>query len=293
MNGNVVDIKEKGKKTGRIIAGVAVGVIALVVVASSAAVVPTGSTGVITTFGKVSEDTYSEGFHLKIPIAQEMVIISNKIQVYETDASAVSSDLQTVNSKIAINYRVKADSSASIYKNIGPDYQSVILTPAAQESMKSVTARYTAEHLITQRNMVGEEIKEMLESKVSEYGIQIEKFNIINFDFSSEFNAAIEQKQVAEQNKLRAQTEKEQKIIEAEAEAEKVKLAAEAQAESIKTKAEAQAEANDTISKSLSDELIKYQTIEKWDGVMPKVASSANPLLTLDVDDNSSKNSES
>lgn len=285
MNGNVVDIKDRSKKTGRIIAGVAAGIAAIIVVFSSAAVVPTGSTGVITTFGKVSEDTYSEGFHLKIPIAQQMVIISNKIQVYETDASAVSSDLQTVNSKIAINYRVKADSSASIYKNIGPDYQAVILTPAAQESMKSVTARYTAEHLITQRNTVGEEIKEMLEAKVSEYGIQIEKFNIINFDFSQEFNAAIEQKQVAEQNKLRAQTEKEQKIIEAQADAEKVKLAAEAQAESIKTKAAAQAEANKTIAESLSKELIQYQTIEKWDGVMPKVASSASPLLMIDTED--------
>ena len=292
MNGNVVDIKQNGKKTGRIIGGVVAVIAAIVIVSSCAAVVPTGSTGVITTFGKVSENTYSEGFHLKIPIAQQMVIISNKIQVYETDASAVSSDLQTVNSKIAINYRVKADSSASIYKNIGPDYQSVILTPAAQEAMKSVTARYTAEHLITQRNTVGEEIKEMLESKVSEYGIQIEKFNIINFDFSSEFNAAIEQKQVAEQNKLRAQTEKEQKIIEAEAEAEKVKLAAEAQAESIKTKAEAQAEANKTISESLSDELIEYQTIEKWDGVMPKVASSANPLLSLDIDEKSQQSEQ-
>ncbi len=285
MNGNVVDIKDRSKKTGRIVAGVAAGIAAIIVVFSSAAVVPTGSTGVITTFGKVSEDTYSEGFHLKIPIAQQMVIISNKIQVYETDASAVSSDLQTVNSKIAINYRVKADSSASIYKNIGPDYQAVILTPAAQESMKSVTARYTAEHLITQRNTVGEEIKEMLEAKVSEYGIQIEKFNIINFDFSQEFNAAIEQKQVAEQNKLRAQTEKEQKIIEAQADAEKVKLAAEAQAESIKTKAAAQAEANKTIAESLSKELIQYQTIEKWDGVMPKVASSASPLLMIDTED--------
>ncbi|MCR5815937.1 MAG: prohibitin family protein [Ruminococcus sp.] len=285
MNGNVVDIKDRSKKTGRIIAGVAAGIAAIIVVFSSAAVVPTGSTGVITTFGKVSEDTYSEGFHLKIPIAQQMVIVSNKIQVYETDASAVSSDLQTVNSKIAINYRVKADSSASIYKNIGPDYQAVILTPAAQESMKSVTARYTAEHLITQRNTVGEEIKEMLEAKVSEYGIQIEKFNIINFDFSQEFNAAIEQKQVAEQNKLRAQTEKEQKIIEAQADAEKVKLAAEAQAESIKTKAAAQAEANKTIAESLSKDLIQYQTIEKWDGVMPKVASSASPLLMIDTED--------
>ncbi|WP_051588930.1 prohibitin family protein [Ruminococcus sp. NK3A76] len=292
MNGNVVDIKDRSKKTGRIVGGIAVAIAAIIVVASSAAVVPTGSTGVITTFGKVSEDTYSEGFHLKIPLAQDMVIISNKIQVYETDASAVSKDLQTVNSKIAINYRVKADSSASIYKNIGPDYESVILTPAAQESMKSVTARYTAEHLITQRNTVGEEIKEMLETKVSEYGIQIEKFNIINFDFSAEFNAAIEQKQVAEQNKLRSETEKEQKIIEAQADAEKVKLAAEAQAESIKTKAAAQAEANKTIAESLSPELIQYQTIDKWDGVMPKVASSASPLLMIDVDEQEQQSSD-
>lgn len=282
-NTNVVDIKSK--KSGRIIGGVVAGIIAIIVLASSAAIVPAGSTGVITTFGKVSEDTYSEGFHLKIPIAQQMVVISNKIQVYETDASAVSKDLQTVNSQIAINFRVRSDSSASIYKNIGPDYQAVILTPAAQESMKSITAKYNAEQLITQRNKVGEEIKELLESKVSEYGIQIEKFNIINFDFSAEFNAAIEQKQVAEQNKLRAETEKEQKVIEAEAEAEKVKISAEAQAESIKTKAEAQAEANKTISESLSDELIQYQTIEKWDGTMPKVASSANPLISLDISD--------
>ena len=175
----------KSKKTGRIIGGVIAGIAAIVILASSAAIVPAGSTGVITTFGKVSEDTYSEGFHLKIPIAQQLVVVSNKIQVYETDASAVSKDLQTVNSKIAINFRVKADSSASIYKNIGPDYQAVILTPAAQESMKSITAKYNAEQLITQRNLVGEEIKELLESKVSEYGIQIEKFNIINFDFSA------------------------------------------------------------------------------------------------------------
>lgn len=282
-NTNVVDIKSK--KTGRIIGGVIAGIAAIVILASSAAIVPAGSTGVITTFGKVSDDTYSEGFHLKIPIAQQLVVVSNKIQVYETDASAVSKDLQTVNSKIAINFRVKADSSASIYKNIGPDYQAVILTPAAQESMKSITAKYNAEQLITQRNLVGEEIKELLESKVSEYGIQIEKFNIINFDFSAEFNAAIEQKQVAEQNKLRAETEKEQKVIEAEAEAEKVKISAQAQAESIKTKAEAQAEANKTIAESLNDNLIKYQTIDKWDGTMPKVASSANPLISLDISD--------
>ncbi len=281
----VYDVKTGGPKKW-LIALIIAAVVLIVIGFASVAIVPAGSTGVVTTFGKVSENTYSEGFHLKIPFAQQVAIVSNKIQVYETDASAVSKDLQTVNSKIAINFRVRSDYSASIYKNIGAEYQAVILTPAAQESMKSITAKYNAEQLITQRNLVGEEIKELLESKVSEYGIQIEKFNIINFDFSAEFNAAIEQKQVAEQNKLRAQTEKEQKVIEAQAEAEKVKISAEAQAESIKTKAEAQAEANKTIAESLNSDLIRYQTIEKWDGVVPKVAGSANPLVSLDIDEN-------
>lgn len=282
-NAKVVDVKEKSPG-GKIVLAIIILVIAAVVFVSSLAIVPAGSTGVITTFGKVSENTYSEGFHLKIPLAQELVVVSNKIQVYEADASAVSKDLQTVSSKIAVNFRVKADSSASIYKNIGADYQTVILMPAVQESMKAISAKYTAEELITERNKVGEEIKEQLSEKVTDYGIQIEKFNIVNFEFSEEFNAAIEQKQVAEQNKLKAETEKEQKKIEAEAEAAKIKINAEAKAEAIKTEADAQAEANKLLSESLSPELIDYQTIEKWDGIMPKVASSANPVVAIGLD---------
>ena len=282
-NAKVVDVKEKNP-AGKIVAVIMIIALVIIIFVSSLAIVPAGSTGVITTFGKVSENTYSEGFHLKMPLAQELIIVSNKIQVYESDASAVSKDLQTVNSKIAVNFRVKSDSSASIYKNIGSDYQTVILMPAVQESMKAVSAKYTAEELITERNKVGEEIKEQLSLKVSDYGIQIEKFNIVNFEFSKEFNDAIEQKQVAEQNKLKAQTEKEQKVNEAEAEAQKITINAEAKATAIKTEAEAQAEANKVLSESLSKELIDYQTIEKWDGVLPKVASSANPVVAIGLE---------
>lgn len=279
-----VDIGSK-KKTGKII-GIIVGIIAaIILIVSSLAIVPAGSTGVITTFGKVSENTYSEGFHLKVPFAQELVVVSNKIQVYEADASAVSKDLQTVSSKIAVNFRVRNDSSAMIYKNIGADYQQVILMPAVQESMKAVSAKYTAEQLITERSKVGDEIKEQLETKVSDYGIQIEKFNIVNFDFSAEFNNAIEAKQVAEQNLIKTKTEQEQQIVIAEAEAKKKTIAAEAEAAAIKTKATAQAKANKELSESLNEQLIKYETIDKWDGVLPKVASSANPLVSLDLEE--------
>lgn len=283
-NSRVVDIGPK-KKTGKIVGIVVAAVAAIIVAVSATAIVPAGSTGVIVTFGKVSENTYSEGFHLKVPFAQKLVVVSNKIQVYEADASAVSKDLQTVSSKIAVNFRVRNDSSASIYKNIGADYQQVILMPAVQESMKAVSAKYTAEELITERNQVGNEIKEQLESKVSDYGIQIEKFNIVNFDFSAEFNNAIEAKQVAEQNLLKTKTEQEEQIVIAEAEAKKKTIAADAEATAIKTKATAQAEANKELSESLNDSLIKYKTIDKWDGVLPKVASSANPLVSLDLDE--------
>lgn len=291
MGAKVVDIGKK-KPSGKLVAAIIIVILAIIVIVSSVAIVPAGCTGVVTTFGKVSENAYNEGLHFKIPFAQEVITISNKIQVYEADADAVSKDLQSVSSKIAVNYRIMNDYSASIYKNIGSDYQSVVLMPTVQESMKSVCAKYTAEQLITMRAQVGDEIKTELENRVQEYGIQIEKFNIVNFEFSEEFNAAIEAKQVAEQNHLKTKTEQEQAIVIANAEAEKKIIAAEAEATSIKTKADAQAEANKTLTASLTDELIKYQTIDKWDGVLPKVAGSANPLIALDLNEDTAENAE-
>jgi len=284
-NNGFVDVKKGAPPKTGLIVGIIIGVILIIILFSSAvAIVPAGSTGVITTFGKVSEGTYSEGFHLKVPFAQSMEIVSNKIQVYETDASAVSKDLQTVNSKIAVNFRVRSEASASIYKNIGHDYQQVILMPAVQESMKAISAQYTAEELITKRNQVGQEIKEQLEAKVSDYGLQIEKFNIVNFDFSAEFNSAIEQKQVAEQNLLKTETEQKEQLVIADAEAQKKIKAATADAEATKMKADAQAEANKVLAESLSDTLLKYRLLEKWDGALPRVSSTTDPLLAIDLD---------
>ena len=287
MGSNVIDIGKK--KTGKIGAVIIIAVIALIVVVSSLAIVPAGCTGVVTTFGKVSDNILAEGLHFKIPFAQDVITVSNKIQVYEADSDAVSKDLQSVSSKIAVNYRIKNDSSASVYKNIGSDYQSVVLMPTVQESMKAVCAKYTAEQLITSRAQLGDEIKTELEKRLSDYGIQIEKFNIVNFEFSKEFNDAIEAKQVAEQNLLKTKTEQQQAIVVAEAEAKKKVIAADAEATSIKTKATAQAEANKTLTASLSNNLIKYQTIEKWDGILPKVASDANPLVSMNLDDSTAQ----
>lgn len=282
----VIDIGKGGKKNRvpLIVGIVVIAAFAAVAILSSIKIVPAGCTGVVTTFGEVSDTSLTEGLHFVIPFAQKVEVISNKIQIYEATADAVSKDLQAVSTKIAVNYRIRSEASARIFRDIGVDYKDVILMPTVQEGMKSVCAKYNAEQLISQRASVAEEIKTELEGKVNEYGIEIEKFNIVNFDFSKEFNEAIEAKQVAEQNLIKTRTEQNQAIVVAEAEAKKKVIAAEADAKAIKARADAQAAANKTISESLNPSLIQYQTIERWNGVLPKVAGSANPLIAMDID---------
>lgn len=277
-------VKKSGM--GKLIAGGIAAVAALAILASSFTIVPAGHTGVILTLGKVSNSVYTEGFHLRIPFVQQVESMSNKIQVYETPASAVSKDLQTVSSNIAVNYRLVSDKSADMYQNVGTDYQTVLITPVVQECMKSATAKYTAEQLITERAAVGDEVKSALDAKLNSYGIYIEKFNIVNFDFSAEFNTAIEAKQVAEQNLLKTETEQKQAITIAEAQAKQKVIQAEANANAILAEAEAQAEANKLLEASLSDKVIAYEQISKWDGVMPKVVSgdSNGMLVNIDLD---------
>lgn len=263
-------IMKKSIKTKLTVAAVVILlIIAASVVVSAITIVPAGCSGVVLTFGKASDNVMTEGLNFKIPFVQNVVIISNKIQKQEVEAAAVSKDLQTVSSNIAVNYRVLSSSSSSIYKNIGREYETIILLPAVQESMKSVSAKYTAEELITLRAQVGEEIKSTLVEKVEEYGIHIEKFNIVNFDFSAEFNDAIEAKQVAEQNLIKTKTEQEQALVIADAEAAV-----------IKKKAEAQAEANRLLSESLTPEVVEYEKIQKWDGKLP-IATGSNSFIDV------------
>ena len=268
----------------RLIAGIAaLAVAAIVLVSSCCVVVPAGHSGVVMTLGKVSDQVLAEGFHFKAPFVQQVEMISNKIQKKEVAANAVSKDLQTVNSNVAVNFRVSNASSASVFQNIGRGYEDVVLLPAVQESMKSVSAKYTAEELITKREAVSEETKDTLESKVQEYGIIIEKFNIVNFDYTEEFNAAIEAKQVAEQNLLKTKTEQEQALVIAKTEAEKKVLTAQAEADAIKVKAQAQAEANRQLSASLNATLVEYQKVQKWDGKLPTATGGSAIIDTRDL----------
>lgn len=271
--------------------------VAIILFFASTTVVSSGHTGVEVKMGKVTGTVFGDGFHFKAPFVTSVIKMDNQIQKETADTNAVSKDLQTVSASIAVNYHLSAENSAEMYKSVGVGYVDKILLPAVQESTKAVMARYNAEGLITNRSKVSVEIEELIQQKTQTYGIVIDSLNITNFDFSAEFNSAIEQKQVAEQNKLKAETEKEQKIIEAEAqaaektiaaqaEADAAKLKAEGEAEAIRTKAEAQAEANDKIAKSLTPEVLRDKAIDKWNGAYPSVVAGEQSSMLIDINDN-------
>ncbi len=276
-------------KAGNLSAGKIVGlaILALFVIillGSGIVVVNAGTTGVVMTFGSVNKTVLQEGIHLKIPFAQKVVTVNNRIVKLEVTTEAFSKDLQTISSVIAINYHINKDSSAEIYKNVGLGYEDVLVTPSVNEVLKAVTAQYTAQELVSSRSDVSVLLDEGLNGKLNQYGIYVDGLNIINWDFSEEYISAIEAKQVAEQNLIKTRTEQEQALVIANTDAQKIVIEAQAQATEITTIAEATAESNRIITESLSDLFLRYETIQKWDGQLPKVTSGSDTLIDIGLD---------
>lgn len=256
-------------------------IVVLIIIANSLTIVQPGHTGVVVTLGRVAEGVLQEGLHFKIPFVQRVVMIDNRITKLEVDTEAFSSDLQTVETTLAINYRVDTSKSYSIYKNIGGDYETVLVVPAVNEVLKAIAAKYTAEESVTNRTLISDGLVDGLNEKLNEIGLFVTDVNIINFDFSEAFITAIEEKQVAQQQLLKAETEKQTKITNAEAEAEALKVKAQAEADALILKAEAEAQANQVIADSLTEDLINYHKIEKWNGELPVVTGGSGTFLDI------------
>jgi regulator of protease activity HflC (stomatin/prohibitin superfamily) len=271
--------------------GIAVGtvvatlvVVAILIGLSCIASVPTGHTGVLTTFGRVENRTMEAGMNIKAPW-QNVVKMDNRVQKQTTDLICFSSDIQEVSMKYTVNYQISSADAMTIYKTIGTDYYNNIIIPNITESVKTAVAKYNADALVSDRSDLSRLIQEDLTKRLATYNIIVVSASIEDMDFTDAFTNAVEAKQVAEQNKLKAQTEAEQRIIEAnaaaeikkvnaEAEAEAKKIAAEAEAYEIEVKAKAEADANKQIAESLTKELIEYKYYESWNGELPDVVGA-------------------
>lgn len=256
------------KKTGKVVGGIIAAAAVIITALNSFTAVSAGHSGVVLTFGDVSETVLSEGLHFKIPFIQQVVQIDNRVLKAEVDCSSASKDLQTVSSTIALNYRVRNEASAQIYKEIGPSYEEIIISPAIQECVKAVTAKYTAEQLITERQTISDQMKELLHNKISSYGLELEIFNIITFEFTDEYNAAIEAKQTAQQNALKAEQDLQRIKVEAQQTIEQ---------------AQAEAEAYRLKSEQITPQMIAMEYIDKWDGKLPAVAGGDSSSMLIDI----------
>lgn len=257
-------------------------IFAVILLSSCFVVIPAGHTGVALTFGKVEDMVRQEGLHFKVPFVQKIVVVDNRIVKLDVNTEAFSKDLQTITTVVAVNYHVGKENSQNLYKTVGMGFEEVLITPAVNEVLKAVTAKYTAVELVSSRAEVSMLLDDGLNEKLNSYGIFINELNIINWDFSPEYINAVEAKQVAEQNLIKTRTEQEQALVIANTEAQKRVIAAEAEANEIKVLANANAESNRILTESISELLIKYQTVAKWDGKLPTVMAGSDNLL-IDV----------
>ena len=282
----------------------------VVVLGGMVATVPTGHTGILTTFGKVEDKTLEAGMHIKSPF-QEIVCMDNRTQVAHLELSAFSSDIQEVLVSYSMNYQIEKSNAQKIYKEIGVDYYNTVMAPRIQEVVKSVIAKYTAEDLIESREALSVQITDSLIEQLGAYNIVVVSTAVEDIDFSDAFTASVEDKVVAEQALLKAQTEQAQKTMEEEkaAEREKIKAAADAEVKEIQAAADAEvakikataeaeaqklaadaakyagekeAEANKALAESLTEALIKYYEALGWDGKLPEtVVSGTDTILPV------------
>jgi len=236
----------------------------VVVLARGAVIVPAGNRGVVLTWGSVT-GVIGEGLHFITPLVQTVVLMDVTIQKVETAEATASADLQEVTTTIAVNYRIVPEAAGDIYKSLRQEYEFRVIKPNIEESIKAATALFEAVELITKRELVKAKFNEILSERVRDYNIEILSVSIVDFQFSMEFQKAIEAKVTAEQSALEAKNKLEQIRYEAQQQV----IQAEAAANATIMRATAEAEAIRLVRESLTTEYLSYISIQKWDGKLP------------------------
>jgi regulator of protease activity HflC (stomatin/prohibitin superfamily) len=256
------------RKYGMIAGGIVL-LLLMFLIGSPIGTVGAGERGVQLRFDAVTGRVLGEGLYFRWPLIERIIKLDIKVQKEQVDATAASKDLQTVNSNVALNFHLNPETVARIYQEVGVDYKTRIIDPTLQEAVKAVSAKFTAEELITRRESVRDEVKVLLHSKLDPRGIVVDEFNIVNFGFSSAFNSAIEAKVTAEQSALAAKNKLEQ-----------IKFEADQRIAEALGKAEAiRVESNALRS---NPQILELRALEKWDGVLPQVTGAGGtPFINI------------
>ena len=263
----------------------------IIILVSCTTYIPTGYTGIVTTFGKVHDTTLDAGISFKAPW-DSVIRMDNREQRVKFELEAFSKDIQEVNIIGSVNLNIDKSTAMNLYREVGTGYLDVLVAPRVQEDVKAIVSKFTAEELISNRNSLSDSMCELLRDDLKVNGINVVAVSIEDIDFTDAFTNAVEAKQVATQEKQRAKTQQEQQTMEAQQEAERKKIAAEAAAEvqriqadaaayEIQVKADAEAEANEKIALTITSELIDYTQAQNWNGELPTTFVGSNDVIPV------------
>ena len=290
-------ITRKGRSMSRtppIAKYIALGIIvliALIIGLSSIVFIPAGSEGVVLNWGAVSNTTLNAGAHIIIPIEQSVQAINIRTQAYSVETNAPSHDLQSVDTVVTLDYYANPAQVNPLYKNLGLNYQQTIISPIVQETVKAVEANFTAENLTVERPLVQSQIQNRLTTSLSEYDLIVQQVSLVNFNYTPQFQAAIENKTASQQQLLQSkiqlnitQVEAQQRVAAAQGNATSKVLLAKANASATIEIANGTAESIAIINNRLnnSPSYLQYLIDSRWNGAVPLVSGSgASPLITI------------
>ncbi len=249
--------------------------------------ISSGYAGVLTNFGSVQPTPLAPGLHVVIPFYQQAIPVSVQPQTTTSEETASTHDLQNVNTSVAVTFHIAPEDTPQFYQNFR-NFETLgqrIIAPAVSNDVKAVTANYDAEELVTKRDTVDAQIKDLIVTSLAPYHLTVEAVNVSNFAFSEAYSQAIEQKQVAQQQALQAQytlqqtqISAQQQVVQAKAQADAAVETAQGQAQALLLTAEAQAKANTLLAQSLTPTLLQQKALDKWDGTLPHYLTAGAPL---------------
>lgn len=270
----IISYKEKSAK--RIIGGLLLIVgLTLAVVSQSFTIIPTGYTGVKTTFGQIDNVTLQNGFNWKTPFVQSIEMVDNKQQDISFNDDEIWSETKERTAiyykGVTVTYQINPEKSSWIYANISNYKDNLVTKPLVSSAIKA-SSKDLSDVDATNRSIIEPKalnnIQDSLNDKYGKDVIYVNKVTINNADFEESYNKAIADKQKAQLAAEQQEIENNKAIAKAEADA---KVAVE--------KAQGKANANEILKKSLSDEVLKDKYIEKWNGQMPNVVSDGSSVM--------------
>lgn len=256
-------------KLKKIIFGSIAFVFTVVIICMTFYTIDSTKIGVKRTFGKISNEIVTDGFHVKFPFVQTITKVNVQQKKFDCIENSYTKDVQTSEVDYTINYDLVKSNVSLLMKNIGKNYHERIVIPFIRSALKDVFGNYTAVEIVENRELVRKDVENILRKTLDStyfYNIQ---FQITDIDFDDAFEKAIAEKQVAEQNALKAKNV----TIQVEEQAKQTKIKAEAEAAAMQIKATAL---------ERNQKLVEYEAVQKWNGKLPDyMMGNTVPFINL------------